>query len=168
MTGPRDSADGRGLSPAALSGIVTLKTASPRLRDRSLLVERQIAAAADTRLSLMEAKDPHNYWTDGSTMDTIEKSVFKLSDLPEDRRVAVDSHSGSPIFADDHTQLIFAGVQAGFIDGHTAIDILPYPKKDLLKQRLREKEEKEAALLQQHPELLAEMAKKGGGAKGHK
>lgn len=143
-----------------------LKTASPRLRDRSLLVERQCAQAADLRLAIMEAKDAHNYWTDGTSIDTIENSLFKLGDLPDDRRVSVDSHSGSPIFADDHTQLVFAGLQAGFIDGHTAIDILPYPEKDILHQRLREKEEKEAALIQQHPELLEKMA--GAKGRGHK
>lgn len=142
-----------------------LKTASPRLRDRSLLVERQIAAAADLRLALMEAKDGHNYWTDGKDLDTVEKTTFKLADLPDDRRALVDSHSSSPIFADDHTQLIFAGVQNGMVDAHYAIDHLPFPDKDQAHQSLREREEKQAALIQQHPELLEEVMKKHGGKK---
>lgn len=140
-----------------------LKTASPRLRDRSLLVERQCANAADLRLAIMEAKEGKNYWTDGSSEEAIEKTSFKLDDLPEDRRVSVDSHSGSPIFADDHAQLIFAGLQAQYIDGHSAIELLPYPQKDILLQRLKEREEKQAQLIQQHPELIDELAKHRAG-----
>jgi hypothetical protein len=142
-----------------------LKTASPRLRDRSLLVERQCAQAADLLLTVMEAKDAHNYWTDGTDLKTIEQSSFKLDDLPEDRRVSVDSHSSSPIFADDHQQLIAFGLQAGIIDGHYAIDNLPYPDKERAHANLRDKEKREAELLQQHPELLEKMVGKGGGHK---
>lgn len=142
-----------------------LKTASPRLRDRSLLVERQCASAADLRLSIMEAKDARNYWVDGSTMETIEKSTFQLGDLPDDRRVSVDSHSSSPIFADDHTQLIGQGLSLGIIDGEYAIDHLPFPEKDKAKTSLREKQAREADLIKQHPELLEKMV--GGGKKKH-
>lgn len=141
-----------------------LKTAAPRLRDRSLLVERQLAAAADLRLSLMEAKDPRNYWTDGTDEKTIEATSFKMADLPEDRRVAVDSHSGSPIFADDHTNLMTWGVQSGIVDPESAIEDLPFPNKDTLKIRLKEKQAKEEKLFQEHPELL----EKAMGGKKHK
>jgi hypothetical protein len=131
-----------------------LKTGSPTLRDRSLLVERQCASAADLRLSLMEAKDGRHYWIDGSDLKKIEETKFLLHDLPDDRRVSVDSHSSSPIFADDHQQLVAFGVKAGFIDGHAAIDMLPYPQKELLHAKLREKEARQAQMIQEHPELL--------------
>jgi hypothetical protein len=139
-----------------------MRTASPTLRDRSLLLERQCAMAADLRLSLMEAKDAHNYWTDGTNLETINKTSFRLADLPDDRRVAVDSHSSSPIFMDDNSQLVVWGTANGVVDGHSAIDMLPFTHKEILHQRLREKEEREAALIQQHPELLEQMAKHGG------
>jgi hypothetical protein len=130
-----------------------LKTASPRLRDRSLLAERQCAGAADKTLALAQAKDGRNYWTDSKN---VEKTSFLLSDLPEDRRIVVDSHSSSPIFQDDHQNLIFAGLKAGFIDGEMAIEMLNLPMKDTLIQRLREKEEKKeklmADLAKNHPE----------------
>src|ERR1700679_1327674 len=85
-----------------------MKTASPYLRDRALLVERQVATAADTTLSLKEAKDGRNYWVDGSSIATMDQTQFKLTDLPEDWRVSVDSHSSSPIFSDENEQLIMA------------------------------------------------------------
>lgn len=146
-----------------------MKTASPRLRDRSLLVERQCAAAADLRLSLMEAKDGRGYWTDGSSLEAIEKSRFVLSDMPEDRRVCVDSHSGSPIFADDHQQLVAFGVKAGFIDGHSAIDMLPFPQKDQLQIRLKAAQAQQAKLMEElkkeYPEEYAKLISHGKG--GH-
>jgi hypothetical protein len=136
-----------------------VKMGSPQLRDRSLLVERQCASAADLRLHLMEAKDPRRYWTDPSKP---EETSFMLGDIPEDRRVVVDSHSSSPIFADNHEQLTAFGLKSGILDGESAIEMLPYPQKDLLIQRFRVKEEKQAKLIQEHPELLEAMAKRGG------
>lgn len=143
-----------------------LKTASPRLRDRSLLVERQCASAADLRLSIMQAKDARKYWVDGTTMETIDKTGYVLDDLPDDRRVSVDSHSSSPIFADDHAQLVSFGLTHNIVDGHYAIDTMPFPEKDIAHQALREREAKQAELLKQHPELLEQAAKHGKG--GHK
>ncbi len=126
-----------------------LKTGSPTLRDRSLLVERQCAEAAHLRVRLMEAKEGRNFWTDGSSVEQMEKTAFLLTDLPEDWRVIVDGHSGSPIFADDHQQLIAFGMKAGFVDPHYAIDNLPYPNKEVLHQSVRESEKKKQAMLQQ-------------------
>ena len=41
---------------------------------------------------------------------------FMLSDLPEDWRITVDSHSSSPIFQDENTQLVFAAHKDGTVD----------------------------------------------------
>lgn len=146
-----------------------MKTAAPRLRDRSLLVERQVAAAGDLRLSLMDAKDDNYYWTDGTTQDTIAASRFLISDLPVDRRVMVDSHSTSPIFADDHQQLIAFGVKAGFVDGHSAIEELPFPHKDKLQERLTAREQAQAKQLaelkQQDPEAYEKLIEHAGSKK---
>jgi len=158
--------DGRG-QQGVRSGVQTdslMKTASPRLRDRSLLVERQCAAAADLSLSIMEAKDGSHYWTDANKQD---ETRFLLADLPEDRRVSVDSHSSSPIFADDHQNLIGFGVKAGFLDGEDAIEELPFPNKDLMIQRLRERQAKQQMMMEklakENPEAFAKlMAHKGG------
>lgn len=127
-----------------------VRTASPRLRDRSLLVERQCADAADVSLELLETYDSTVYHSN----DPKAPVEFVLKQLPEDRRVSVDSHSASPIYEQDHKDLIGFGVKHGFIDGESAIDLLPLPMKDKLKMRYREAQEAKAKMIQEHPELL--------------
>lgn len=151
---------------AGVHASTLLKTASPRLRDRSLLVERQCADAADLRFSLMQAKDGKAYWTDP---DKPAESAFLLADLPSDRRVAVDSHSGSPIFADDHMQMVSFGLKTGIVDGKYALETLPFPNKDMALQALKEKEAQHAKMLQELMQRDPEAAAKlmgGGGGKG--
>lgn len=149
------------------SGVQTdtlLKTGSPRLRTQSLTVERQCAKAADTRFSMMQIKDGRKFWTDGSTAESVKNTSFLLSDIPQDRVITVDSHSASPIFADDHEQLIAFGIKAGFLDGEDAIEDLPYPEKEKKKARLRERQQAKAAetqkMMQQYPQLAETIAKK--------
>ena len=146
---------------AGVHAATLLKTASPTLRDRALLVERQCAAAADATLQIKEAKDSNNYWVDP---DNIDETSFLLADLPDDWRVTVDSHSSSPIFADENQQLILGGLKMGYIDGEYAIDNLPYPNKEQAKARLKRREKAKAqemaAVKQQNPELAAKVAEK--------
>ena len=124
------------------------RMASPRMRDRALLVERQCAAAADKTLSLLAVKTDHVYHTE-------DNNQFLLHDLPPDRRVTVDSHSTSPIFAEDHKDLIGFGLKAGFLGGDSAIELLPFPQKDLLKLRYKAMQEAKQRMIQEHPEVLA-------------
>jgi hypothetical protein len=144
-----------------------LKTASPGLRDRSLVVERQCAAAADLWLSVMEAKDPATYWTDGRTAESREKTSFTLADLPDDRAVSVDSHSSSPIFADDHVQLTAFGLKDGVIGPEDALEDLPFPNKELKRVRLLARQEQQKRmtqeLLQKDPQALEKLLTKGHG-----
>jgi hypothetical protein len=141
----------------------TLKRmASPHLRDRSLLVERQCAERGDATLAAMEAKDAKVYWANAETK---EEGEFLLNSLPDDRRVSVDSHSSSPIYHDDNANLISFGVKAGFITGESAIEDLPFQHKDKLIQRLKEKEKQQQALLESLPP--EEKAKVLAGHGGH-
>ena len=147
-----------------------LKTGSPTLRDRALLVERQCAGAADLTLQIMEAKDPSNYWIKADTIQDVEQTKFKLTDLPEDWRVTVDSHSSSPIFSDESAQLIFQAAKLGYVTGEYVLDNMPFPNKESAKAQLREKEKTQAAfmqkLLQEHPEVGEKLLAKQVG--GHK
>ncbi len=113
-----------------------MKTASPTLRDRALLMERTCAVCADLTTTMMEAKEDRKFWTDPEKM---EETGFMLTDLPNDWRVTVDSHSSSPIFADEAQQLIFALRKTGDVDGEYAIDNLPLPNKESAKASLRER-----------------------------
>src|SRR5215469_17006592 len=141
-----------------------MKTASPTLRDRALIVERQCAECADLTAALREIKDEGFYWTEGKDIEKIEESKFLLSDLPPDWRITVDSHSSSPIFSDENQQIVFAAHQRGIVDDEYVIDNTPLPNKEIAKLGNREQKEQKAkqfqALMQQDPEGARKMLEK--------
>jgi len=150
-----------------------VKTSSPPLRDRALQVERELALAADLSLTIKEAKDASRYWTNAESLETIKKSTFLLTDLPDDWRVTVDSHSGSPIFANESAQLVTYAHKSGVVDGEYVIDNTALPNKDEAKIRLKEKQKQQQQLMQslikQNPEVGEKILQKqllGGGGKG--
>jgi hypothetical protein len=127
-----------------------MKTGSPRLRDRSMVVERQCAQLGDSLLAALREKDGRFYWLNPDD----ETDRFLLADLPDDYRVSVDSHSGSPIYADDHSNLIAWGVRSGILGPEDAIEDLPFPHKDRKLQRLQQRAEQKQKLMEEHPEML--------------
>ena len=134
-----------------------IKTASPTQRDRSLLIERQLATAAGKSFRLMQAKDPKFYWTDGSTPDAAESTKFLLGQLPEDAKVVVDAHSGSPIFSDDATQLIFQARKNGDVDSEYMLSNLPFPNSEVAIAAARKRAADAAAQQQQMVETAKQM-----------
>ena len=139
-----------------------LRQSSPRLRDRAIRAERQCAAFGEKNLWLMAAKDGRTHWTNNA--DPQRKSDFLLSQLPDDARVLVDSHSSSPIFEQDHANTAAFLFKAGAIDGEDLVDMLPVPNRDVIKEKYRKREISKRQLLQSlPPELLAkEIAPRGG------
>lgn len=133
-----------------------LKTASPTLRDRSLVIERQCAATADLTASLMEAKENRWFWTKADKQKDIEDTKFLFSQLPDDWRITVDSHSSSPIFMDESSQLIFQGAKMQFVDGEYVIENLPFPAKEGAKASYKRKRE---AAAEERKSLLEEVKK---------
>jgi hypothetical protein len=127
-----------------------MKTGSPRLRDRSLLIERQCAGAADDTLAIVQAKDATVYWTDPDKGET----DFYLSQLPEDRQIAVDSHSSSPIYHDDHQQLVAWGVKQGVLGPEDGIEDMPFPNKDQKLRRLKQRQAEKQKFMLEHPEFF--------------
>jgi hypothetical protein len=151
---------------AGVHASTLLKTASPTLRDRALLVERQCAIMADLTLQIREAKDASHYWIKADQpIKDVEDTKFLLSELPDDWRITVDSHSSSPIFSDENQQLVFGAHARGVVDAEYVIDNTNLPNKEVAKLRLREKEKKQAELLAAHPELLHDIFKHKGGKK---
>ena len=138
-----------------------LKTASPDMRDRALLVERQAATCGDLTLQIMEAKDDSQYWlkADDAIKD-VEETAFLLSQMPADWRVTIDSHSSSPIFADENAQLIFQAKKMGTVTDEYVLDNMPFPNKEMAKVQLREKEAKQAKMLQELLQSNPEMGEK--------
>lgn len=132
-----------------------MKTASPTLRDRSLLIERQCAVCADLTQTMMEAKEDRKFWTDPEKK---EDTSFALMDLPEDWRVTVDSHSSSPIFADEATQLLFQLRKVGDVDGEFIIDHTAVPDKETAKAALKQRK---LAGQQTQEKLLGQLSPEG-------
>ena len=133
-----------------------MKTASPTLRDRALLVERQCEEHADLTLAIREAKDPQHYWLKADTLKDVDETRFLIADLPDDWRVTIDSHSSSPIFSDENTQLVFAAQKAGVVFPEYVIDNVPLPNKEAAKIGYREHQKQQAATMEKlHQEFPA-------------
>ena len=140
---------------AGTHAAMLLKTASPRLRDRAILVEKQCGEVGDKALDLCAAKDARLHTTETGT-------EFILAQLPEDFRVMVDSHSSSPIYEDDHKEMATLLLKAGIIDGASFLDVMPsIPMRELLKSKFHVMEAKKAQMVKEHPEMLT----KGKGRK---
>jgi hypothetical protein len=123
------------------------RNASGRQRDRALLVERQCVEAGDFSLKMLQAKD-------AEVFDSSKKTKFLLSQLPDDARVSVDSHTSSPAFQEDSQKLAFALQRAGAIDGEDLIMLTHPPHEDTLLMRAKARSAAQAKMLAEHPEML--------------
>jgi hypothetical protein len=124
------------------------RNASPRMRDRSLLVERQCAEWGEFNFRMLQAKD--------AEVQALDKKggSFVLSQLPDDAKVVVDSHTSSPVYQEDAERKAFLLQKAGAIDAADLIMLTHPPHEDILRSRAKEREEAQQKLIQQHPELL--------------
>lgn len=129
------------------------RNASPRMRDRALLLERQVIDVGDFDLKLLQNKQAEIF--------TAEKGgEFLLSQLPEDYRVTIDSHTSSPAFMEDHRNLAFQLARFGAIDHEELIMLTHPPHEDTLRKRAKERAAAQAKMMQEHPEMFAKGGKK--------
>jgi hypothetical protein len=144
-----------------------MRTASPRLRDRAIRVERQLTELAEKILWLMAANDPRAHWT--SADDPESKTDFYLSQLPDDARVLVDGHSSSPVYEQDHANTAAFALKAGAIGPDDLLDMLPLPNRDLLKEHLAARQAAQQKMLASLPpeERIALLTGRGGGRGAH-
>jgi len=129
------------------------RNASPRMRDRALIVERQCVEVGDFCFKLLQAKNSSMYLSE-------KKERFLLSQLEQDFRIMVDSHTSSPAFSEDNERKAFLLARAGAIDNADLIWLTHPPHEDTLIARARDRARQEAELVKEHPELLGK--KKGG------
>ena len=123
-----------------------VRMASSRLRDRSLLVERQLSDVADFAFKLLQAKNASQFTSKDGTS-------FLLSQLPEDARVHVDSHSSSPAFSQESKQTAVELLKVGAITPKDFIRLTHPPMEDILVQAA---EEREAAAAKEKQEIFQE------------
>jgi hypothetical protein len=122
------------------------RTASGPIRSKALRVERQCAEFGELALELLADKEAKQYGN--------EEDGYLIDQMPEDRKVTVDSHSSSPAFTSDHRALAFSLAKAGAITPEGLLLLTNPPQRDLLMAQLKEKQQAEAKMLQEHPELL--------------
>ena len=131
-----------------------MRTASPKLRERSLRVERNAEESASITFELMQAKIDRKF-------KNSEGEEFRLAQMPEDMYVEVDSHSSSPAFIDDARELAVTMKKLGSIDDSDFIRLLHPPTEDALIAAVDKRQKARAQLIKEHPELL----EKGGAKK---
>ena len=128
------------------------RTASARIRDRALKVERQCAELGDLCFEVLQHKDPTAYGK--------ENEEYLLSQCPDDRTVKVDSHTSSPAFVEDQRQLAFALARSGAVTPEGLILLTNPPLMDQLLVMLQQKQQREAEFIKAHPEVLTKGRKK--------
>lgn len=136
-----------------------LRTSSPRLRDRALVVEKQASAFGDLCLKMLRAKD-------ASVLHTEDGQEFMLEQLPDDASVVVDSHTSSPAFSGDNQQLMFALAKQGAINNQSLLEGVHPPRQEVLVARQRQADKAHAKQLEElkasNPEAWAKAVGGGG------
>lgn len=181
MAGFTPTMSGRGEAGVrAQSQAETLvKMASPRFKDRALIVERQVEGIGGKALDMLKAKvaEPLTAWVMPKD-ENIESSVpllneldtppvkgmkpiqFTFHDLGDECRVIVDSHSSSPAFSGETRALMFDLFKLGLAKGETLLQHTQPPGAETMIEDLHEKEIAAAQFAQQHPEIAAEQEAK--------
>lgn len=118
---------------------------SSRAKKRAIIVEDALEKVATLYLKMMRVyDDTHLKDADGVP--------FIASQFTEDFVVKVDAHSNSPIFTEDLRQLAFNLFKAQAIDREGLIDLLEPPMKQLLKEKLKANEQKQAEMMAMAPQ----------------
>lgn len=131
------------------------KLGSSRIKQRAQTIERSLEEVGGFVMKMMKKKDPFKY-----TMK--DGMQFAAEQFTDDYQVHVDAHSASPVFVDDHTQLAFALAKLGAIGPDSLLDMTKPPRLEILKQRLKEKQAKQAQQQKAMMEAGIQPGKKGG------
>lgn len=110
---------------------------SSRAKKRALVIEDSLEKLATLYLKCMQVYDPTHF-------KDMEGRPFIAEQFTKDFVVKVDAHSNSPIFMEDMRQLAFQLFDKQVIDKESLLDLLEPPMKQLLKDRLKKMEEKQA------------------------
>ena len=135
---------GRGEAGVRSSGHASqlARLGSSRAKKRALVIEDSLEKLATLYLKCMQAYDK-THLTD------TEGRKFIPEQFTKDYVVKVDAHSNSPIFMEDSRKLAFELFQAQVIDKESLLDLIEPPMKQLLKERLKKMEEKQAKAQEQ-------------------
>ena len=135
---------GKGESGVRSSGHASqlARLGSSRAKKRALVIEDSLEKVATLYLKIMQQYDD-THFTDA------DGHKFIAEQFTKDYVVKVDAHSNSPIFMEDLRSLAFNLFKAQVIDKESLLDLLEPPMKQLLKDRLKKLEAKQAQAQQQ-------------------
>ena len=117
---------------------------SSRAKKRALIIEDSLEKLATLYLKCMQTYDNTHF-------KDVQGVPFIAEQFTKDFVVKVDAHSNSPIFMEDLRQLAFNLFKAQVIDKESLLDLLEPPMKQLLKDRLKVMEQKQAEKAAQQP-----------------
>jgi hypothetical protein len=118
---------------------------SSRAKKRAIIVEDALDKVATLYFKMMRVYD-------GTHFKDVDGVPFIAAQFTEDFVVKVDAHSNSPIFTEDLRQLAFNLFKAQAIDREGLIDLLEPPMKQLLKEKLKANEQKQAEMMAMAPQ----------------
>lgn len=133
-----------------------LRTASPRLRDRALLVEHSCAEFGQVTLAALAAKSTKPLWAGQAGDQNTQFLLSQLMELQPD--VVVDSHSSSPVYLEDFQDKVAFGLKSGFIGGDSAIEMLDFPNQDILLERYKIIQQNQQAAAQAQQAFALQLA----------
>lgn len=139
---PTLSGEGSAGVRSAAHADTLVRQSSPHLRDRALLIERQFAEVGDLAFKMMQAKDARMY-------KAKDGSEFLLSQIPDDAKVEVDSHTSSPAFSEDTKQLALSLRKLGVIDDVDTIRLTHPQDEDVLMEKAQAKAKAQEELQQE-------------------
>jgi len=154
--------------------------ASPRFKNNALSFEKSIAELGSLALAVMRSQSHQTVvaWLHPDTENIVAKMEpddplleapapgmrqypFKFHHIPAKAKVTVDSHSSSPIFAQEARGLIFDLVKIGAMDPSEAVEHLHPSGEDEIVADIERREIQKAQLIREHPELLLHQGGKG-------
>lgn len=139
---------------------------SPRFKDRALLVERDVEALGALMLDLARVHVPDKLvaWVDKGlagveaqmASELIQPPApnqvgvyFTFADLDEDVTLTVDSHSSSPVFAQEAKGLVFDLLKIGAMTPEQVVEHVDAPDPDGLIAGIQRREASKAAEIEQ-------------------
>jgi hypothetical protein len=151
VSGISNVLSGRGESGVRSQGHASqlARLGSSRAKKRALIVEDSLEKVATLYLKLMQVYDPTH-------LKDTEGTPFIAEQFTRDFVVKVDAHSNSPIFTEDTKELAFSLFKAQAIDKESLLDMLEPPMKQLLKDKLKRRMEKEASQPKPEPDAKKE------------
>lgn len=139
---------------SGIHGDTMVRMASPRLRDRAILMEQAYVALGDLGFRLLQHKIADEFTGTAKENGQSKPFTFLLDQIPSDYDLSVDSHSSSPAFANDARNLAFNLARLKAIDDEDLLRLTHPPAEDTLIANAEERKRAQAAFMAQHPELL--------------